>query len=362
LLLAPVTVTPTKPLLPTHVKGLLWVDVLHRATQMVCDVSFLWNARLPNLTGQTVYFWDYLDRKIGRQDYAGLSDLEIGELYVQFHAEGVARPYAAIRPYMERVECEGWVHPASRRMLECWTEQLTQVNVVIPGFTDSRPLPMATDELVELLVRRRLALDHRRYGGPVYLDGTRWGMPLRPVISEEGQANYLLMLLRDLFPAAAPGRDVLLVHDDGLTADYVLVDRLLSVLGARVSRLTLGRVPINGTAQSSRRGGWDDVTLRTLIDECRQTFDLDTVRLGLRIYFIAMLNRTAADSFRWELLLRAMRRAERLIETAPDVADLVACLRRHQAPKAWVDPYRLTQSLMRSSTNPDRELLREVYL
>jgi len=74
------------------------------------------------------------------------------------------------------------------------------------------------------------------------------------------------------------------------------------------------------------------------------------------------LNRTAADSFRWELLLRAMRRAERLIETAPDVADLVACLRRHQAPKAWVDPYRLTQSLMRSSTNPDRELLREVYL
>jgi len=171
----------------------------------------------------------------------------------------------------------------------------------------------------------------------------------------------LLMLLRDLVPVADPGRDVLLVHDDGLTADYVLVDRLLSVAGARVSRLTLGRVPINGAAQSSRRGGWDSVTLRTLIDECRQTFELDTVRLGLRIYFIAMLNRMTTHSFRWDLLMRTMRRAERLIEMATSSADWASPLEHHRRPWAWVDPLRLTESLLMRGRS-DGELLRAVYL
>ncbi|ROP29413.1 hypothetical protein EDD30_2206 [Couchioplanes caeruleus] len=41
-LVAPVIVTPTKPLTPRHVKGLLRVDVLHRAAALVTDVDS-WN-------------------------------------------------------------------------------------------------------------------------------------------------------------------------------------------------------------------------------------------------------------------------------------------------------------------------------
>ncbi|WP_433017872.1 hypothetical protein [Kribbella sp. CA-294648] len=284
-LLAPVTVTPTMPLLPTHVKELLWVDVLHRSRRLVCDVTFHWNARLPNRTGRTVHFWEYLDRHFSQFDYAALSDADIGDLDVQFHADPAPQSYAAVRPYMERVENDGWIHPASRRMLD--------------------------------------------------------------------------------------GREVLLVHDDGLTADYALLDRVLTALGATVSRLSLCRVPINGATQSSRRGGWDGVTLRILTDECLAAFDLETFRLGMRIYCIAILKRAASDSFRWDLVMRAMRRARRLIEVGARSDDLEQVLlrKRHLQKwvdpyrlQKWVDPYRLTDGLLMRRVRPSGELLRGIYL
>ena len=37
LIVAPVTITPTKPLTPTHVKGLLWTDVLVKAMGCGCS-------------------------------------------------------------------------------------------------------------------------------------------------------------------------------------------------------------------------------------------------------------------------------------------------------------------------------------
>ncbi|MEU2225598.1 hypothetical protein [Streptomyces sp. NPDC018347] len=38
-LLAPITVTPSKPLTPSHLKGLLWTDVMHRATRPLAEVT-----------------------------------------------------------------------------------------------------------------------------------------------------------------------------------------------------------------------------------------------------------------------------------------------------------------------------------
>lgn len=341
LLIAPITITATKPLLPTHAKGFLWVDVLYRSNRLLGEVTYRWNPRLPNLTGQTVRFWEYLDRTLGGVDYAQYTDLELGELYVRFHAEPELQPYQAIRPYVEQVE-RGWTHPAGERVLQSWTKQLRLLDVLDPGLTVDRPFTVSVDELLAELVSRGLCLDHRRYGGPVYLDGTRWGMPLRTVVSSDGHVNYLLMLLRDLVPVVASYQQTILVHDEDIVHDYALLDRILCEFGARTSRLALGRVPLGGVVRSSRYGGWSGRALSDLADACLREFDLPTYQLGMRIYFITMLKRTAKESFRPELLRRAMIRARRLLTTGNPSGELMGKCRNRAG---WIDPYRLMQSV-----------------
>ncbi len=53
-LVAPVTVTPTKPLNPSHLKGLLWVDALYKATTLVAEVDYRYSLTTYNVTAQTL--------------------------------------------------------------------------------------------------------------------------------------------------------------------------------------------------------------------------------------------------------------------------------------------------------------------
>ncbi|MFI7131007.1 hypothetical protein ACIBQ1_35330 [Nonomuraea sp. NPDC050153] len=360
LLLAPVTITATKPLLPTHIKGFLWVDTLFRGTRLVRDLEYYWNPRAANLTGQTIQFWDHLDRRHAHLDHGALSADELGRLYVSFHASGDARPMNLLRHYTERVEREGWVHPATRAATGEWKRQLDLLGVHDPGLTADRPAQLSIDETVELLTRRHLCVDHRGHGGPAYLDGTRWGMPLRTVVGTDGHANYLLVILRDLLPRLADGDRVLLVYDDDLSHDYALLARVLGALGARPSRLPLGRVPLGGVIRSSRHGGWDGHTIGRLAGLCLEEFDEAAYRLGMRLYFIAMLKRTSAEPFRLDLLRRALSRATRMLREAdgrPEPADrLLGCA----TPAGWIDPYRLTDGLF--ARRASASLLDQVYL
>jgi hypothetical protein len=362
LLLLPVTITATKPLLPTHVKGFLWLDALFRGTRLISNPEYHWGPRAPNMTGQTIQFWDYLDRRHGDLDYAGISPDDLGRLYVRFHSSGDAVPMNELRHYADKVERDGWVHPATRRMIHHWKRHLGMLGVHDPGLQRDRPLGVSTDEVVERLTRQRLCVDHRRHGGPVYLDGTRWGMPLRKVIGTDGHANYLLVILRDLLPRLVPGRGVLLVYDEDLSHDYALLSRVVSALGARPVRLPLGRVPVAGAVRSSRYGGWDDVTIERLSSLCLEEFDSAAYRLGMRLYFIAMLKRTSGETFQLDLLRRALTRAERMVREAGDGA-LETRLAASVKPSGWVDPYRLTDGLFARRARPvSRALLDAVYL
>ncbi len=83
----------------------------------------------------------------------------------------------------------------------------------------------------------------------------------------------------------------------------------------------------------------------------------------MRLYFIAMLKRTAAEPFRPGLLRRAMRRAARMLDEtggAGDGDDLLAYLGGFAAPGGWIDPYRLTDGLF--ARRPSSDLLKQVYL
>jgi hypothetical protein len=365
LIVAPVTITPTKPLTPTHVKGLLWTDVLVKASAQIADVRLVWNPRMSNLTTQTIAFWDYLDRTEPETDWSGESEAGIGGRYVRFHqGNPLVRP-RDLDPYFERIEHAGWMHPAARRMLGLWRAQFDLLHVPDPGLTDPRPLAWSAEVALDALARRRLIVDHRRFGGPVYLDGARWGMPIRQLVGTDRHANYLLPVLRELLPMVRPGRLFLLLFDDGLASDYALLERVLTEFGAVSTRLSLSRVPIDGTARSSRYGGWTGSTLAD-ISATSGSADADAYRLGMRMYFVGLLDRRSTQSFRMDLVRRCVGRAARILAQNRDAADdaseqhlrLLVSLSR---AGGYVDPRRLTMSLFGRRPVPLHPALQAIY-
>jgi hypothetical protein len=367
-LLAPVTITPTKPLTLSHAKGLLWLDVMYRATREVAPTGYEWNPRVANLTAQTAAFWAYLDRVAPGADWSGATEAELGEAYVRSHSDGTRPRAEELRPYLDRVEAEGWTHPASRRLIALWLEQLRLLGMHDPGLAADRGTRCTAGDVLDRLAAHGLLVDHRRYGGPAYLDGPRWGQPLRQLVGEDGHLNYLVPILRDLLPRAGqpgPPELTVLVHDPELTQDYVSLARVLEAFGGTVRRLPIGRVPIGGVVRSSRYGDWAGTTLADLSRACLRHVDVPTYRLGLRIYLVAVLNRGSARSFDPELLRRSLKRARRLIERSAAREQPAAAedlLRRLYLSRGYVDPYRLTTSLLNHSRPvPPPDLARRIY-
>ncbi|NUT53610.1 MAG: hypothetical protein HOV94_40930 [Saccharothrix sp.] len=370
-LLAPVTITPTKPLTPSHLKGLLWTDVVHRATEPLADVTHRSSRTAFDLCEQTVGFWEYLDRTIGDVDYSGMTSDEIGELYVRYRADGERAPFAACVPYLDAIERYGWVHPASARLLADRVEQYRRLGMRDPGLTAHQPPGLGLDEAIERLHDLGLCLDLRVHGGPVYLDATREGIPLRQIVGPDGRPNYLACALRDLLPLAAEHDEVVLLHDRGLEPDYLLLQRVLSRVGPRVHRVSLGRVPIDGRIESARHGGWQQHSVAALLDAFGDRHDEDAVRLGMRLYFIGVLGPGDHDSFRADLLDRYLGRARKVLDSAVDTgwSAVPAGLAARRGLKGvdgeapvHVDAYRLTTGLLaRHGRTPSRELLAEVF-
>ncbi|WP_399087653.1 hypothetical protein ACGH2B_11435 [Streptomyces sp. BBFR2] len=363
-LLAPITITPSKPLTPSHLKGLLWADVMYRATRPLADVAFRYSHTTYHLTEQTLGFWEFLDRTRGTDDYADFTEERIGELYVAFRAAERA-PAQALLPYAAAVE-RGWVHPVSARVLQMWSEHYAALGLYDPGLLRHQPPGLDLETALDRLTGLDMCLDHRAVGGPVYLDLTRFGLPLRQLVTSDGRPNYLACALRELIPLAPDFDEVVLLYDHQLDSDYLQLERVLAALGPRVRRVSVGRVPIDGQIHSARHGGWQGLHAGPLLAAARAEYPEDAVRLGMRLYFIAVLGPGWQQSFRADLLLQSVKRAARLLDTAgpePEGATLQDRLAQHRKDHVYVDPYRLTSRLLgkrRSAATAD--LLRKVFL
>jgi hypothetical protein len=365
-LLAPVTVTPSKPLTPSHLKGLLWSDVMYRATSQVAEVTLRYSHTTYHPTEQTLGFWEFLDRRYGDLDYDCLDECGIGELYVAFRAAGGTAPAAALRPYAEAV-AQGWTHPAATRVLGIWTGQYEALGLADPGLLTHQPPGLGLTEMIDRLGALGMCLDHRPLGGPVFLDLTRHGLPLRPLVSADGRPNYLACALRELMPLAAGYDEVVLLYDSQLDPDYQRLARVLAALGPSVVRVPVGRVPIDGTIRSAREGGWQDHHAGALLDAAGSGHSPAAIRLGMRLYFIAVLGPGHSEGYRPELLRQYLGRAERLIASGhtdprPPERPLAERVDGHRRDRLHVDPYRLTCSLLGRRRRPAADLLTEVYL
>ncbi|GAA2652768.1 hypothetical protein [Streptomyces lunalinharesii] len=364
-LLAPITVTPSKPLTPSHLKGLLWADVLYRATAQLAEVTYRYSPTTYHLTEQTLGFWEHLDRTVGDTDYSVLTEEEIGELYVGYRSEGRRAGAAALRPYAEAVELHGWVHPASARILQRWAAHYARLGMHDAGLLAHQPPELGLEEVIDRLGTVGMCLDQRAYGGPVFLDATRYGLPLRQIVDARGRPNYLACALRELVALAPRFDETVLLYDRELEPDYLLLERTLSVCGATVRRITLGRVPIDGQIRSARHGDWHDHTAGALLSRAGAEYDDAVLRLGMRLYFVAGLGPGQRQSFRHGALRQSLARAARLLshEGATDPAPLPEVLARHRSAHLHVNPYRLTSGLLaRHRLAPSPELLSAVYL
>lgn len=353
-LIAPVTVTPTKALTPSHLKGLLWVDVMYRATSLTAETDYRYSNTTYHTTAQTLGFWEYLDRTFGDIDYSEHTESDLGELYVRYQAEAERAPAAALRPYLRAVEETGWVHPASERLLRLWTGYYARLGLHDPGLTEIQQPALSLAGLMDALAEAGLLLDCRATGGPVYLDATRHGLPLRQILSPSHAPNYLTGALRELVPLAGAYDEIAVVYDRELTGDYVLLQRVLGVLGGNATRVPIDRVPIDGVVRSSRYGGWQACTVPALLEAC-DTGEPDVLRLGMRLYFLAVLGKDTSQSFRAEKLRQCMDRARRLLAgDSPRLADaeLTAYLGALRGSSLHVDPYRLVCGLLARHGKP----------
>jgi hypothetical protein len=361
ILLAPVTVSPTKPLTPSHLKILLAMDVLHRATAVFADVTHLYHPLAHAGSRQVAGFWEYLDRRHPGTAFGARTEEEIGELYVEYQRDEQV-PYARLEPVVRRAE-DGWTHPATARLLDLWAGHYRRLGMVAATLGRTGPGRMPTAELIDLLVRTDLCIDGRPYGAPVYLDATAAGLPLRTMVGPDGQANYLASTLGEIVPLLADHDHVVLAHDLEIRADYRTIAHVLTALGAEVSRIEFSRVPLDGVARPARFGGWRGYTVGALSRPLVAEFGEPAFALGLRLYLIAGLGRTGRESFSVRHLRRWVHRAGRLLAehgvrpgSAAGAAGAVVSALAGRSP--YMDPFRLVTTLLsRDAAVPKAELL-----
>jgi hypothetical protein len=360
--LAPIPVSPTKPLTPSHVKGLLWLDVLERATRLVRPVHYEVNRTTYDITWQTLEFWDWLGPPSsglratdGPDELAELDEVSLGHRYVAYHGQRGEQPRVGAEALRARVE-QGYLHPASQRILEIWKRHYACLGIRDPGLMHAAPLPLSQDAALTMLARADLLLDLRGLGGGVYIDLTERGIPQRTLIDREGRDNHLLCTIRQFAGLAAAGETIALLCDRELSHDTSLLEHCLRRLGGEVLSLSLGRVPLPEMAGTTRHGGWERYTFDRLVESCGGCSS-EELRLGLRLYFIVGLGAGDRVPFRFELLTRFLAKARALLAEGTagprDVA--LAHLRQLVLHRGFVDPYRLASLLL--SPGPRRELL-----
>jgi hypothetical protein len=360
ILVAPITISPTKPLTPTHLNYLLSIDTLSRATAAIADVTCVYDHLAFAGAHQTVAFWEYLDRVWPGTDFGHADERWIGELYKRHHAEPTPAPAVRLRPYIERVRVERWMHPCALRVLDIWESHYQTLNLAGPHTAGPMPPRLPDAVLIDELGARDLCIDGRPLGAQVYLDLTAQGIPLRALVSPDGQANYLMCVLGQLIPLAGDYDLTVLMYDRAMRDDYIMVERVLRVFGASTARVEVSRVPIAGVAVSSRYGGWEDY----LLPEVRAAASGDDAefQLGVRLYLNAVFGRGGQNSFMVAELRRWVARGRRLLDAPAGDGDPADFLRGLARGAGFVDPYRLTSRLLSKGRNvPVRTLIESVY-
>jgi hypothetical protein len=304
----PIGITPTKPLTPTHVKGLLHFDALTRLHRIIEPIGVAHNRRVWDMSLQTARFWTYLDLHHGQLDFDALSESQIGQLYARFSREGTDVPVAALEAMIAKVESEGYVHPSARCVLQSWVRHLQRIGLDTGLLTESHALDISVQGILCKLSTFGDLVDQREFGGGVLWTAWTGHRATRTLISELGLPNYVVALLRQAHDLAQSYNTVHLFYDLSVERDFILLEDFLQALGVQSNRIGFPRMTSNGRALSFRAED-DVVTLGQMICRYENDYGDLCIALGLRLYFLHLSGLRKSFDFSWDGLDEALRMA-----------------------------------------------------
>lgn len=312
-------VLPFRPPTLGLIKNLLWTDVLARANGPATPARVV---RRAHVDLDTLAYWEFLDRWAADESFDDASPATLDRFYRLYRGQSGRPSDERIREYADAVT-GGWLHPAGRRALELFDGYARMLNV--PGAPEVRS---GLDRLGALL-------------GPAADD-----------LSETGPRMATTLL--DLAPALCRAKPVVVVHDDGQAGEFVLLQRVAARHGA-----TLHRLPLRGLDEDPRAGSLAD--LDRIAAETRDEYGDPVVRLGLRLYFVAVLGRTERRYFQPDLLRRWMRKADRLLSRAENTGEEPVPSQEDLTRHGYVSPYDLTADLLSRRPMHRKTVLTAVY-
>jgi hypothetical protein len=318
------------------IRRLLWVDVLTKATRRVKHVTFCYRAHVDI---EVLGFWEFLDRVLGKRSFADTGAGELVELYGRYERQPGRPKQDMLRCYTEAVGT-GWLHPATRRILELFAGYAELLNVPDP-----------------LMVRNSLQDPAIGFGdGRPARDG-RTARVAADLAAARGGAlpNHLARALLDTAPAIYRNEPAVVVHDDRLTSDFVIMERVVAEHTPAAYRLA-----VRDLDEETDSPSLDD--FEEIVAEARRTHGEAVTQIGLRLYFLAALGRTELHGFQPVVLRRWFTRADRLLNEAQDTgAELTETL-AGIARGGYVCPYTLTAELLGRRPMPRKEILSSVYV
>lgn len=284
----PIHIASTKPLTPTHVRHLLYVDCLYRGLKAKgADVVYPYNRLRMDVTPQVLKLEQYIESK----QLSVTNAEEVGGAYVQMTNEGYALSQGRISEMRKEREESLSGNSYYKSILPEWVEQHNFLRMHDPGLTQAEPFKLSLEGVIEKLKGISMILDSRKQGENVYIDLTDEGIKLRHLCSSVlSDYNYLGTMLRELLALRKEGDVFVFIFDDELLGDFFILQRVLEKLGHKVYKIQTNRILLEGKALSSRHGGWEKYSLgRVLAFLQDKGYTQDEIALGLRFYYLGFI-------------------------------------------------------------------------
>lgn len=310
--LFPVGITPTKFLTPTHVKGILQIDLYRRLLMVSGHVDLIYNRRIWDSSLQTLHLWNQLNQTESGRSFETTSDLEISKLY---SLASKAKPVdiSPRRALQERVVRDGYIHPVSIRITEIWAQQLSRIGIDSDFLSTSQPLT-PFDTVLDEIRRCSYLLDYDAIGGGAYLDMTDQNFALRQLRSKTGEYNYLVPMISVVRQLTISYERVILCCDISVTRDFQLLQKMFETKDTKLELKLINRVSLDGRDLSSKEGIPYRFSFAQSIEPFFHDYTRADIRLGLLLYFLHAIPPKGGRDFNQEELAEQIALAATVLE------------------------------------------------
>jgi len=332
--LFPVQIDPTKPLNPSHIRHLLYVDFLYKMRKACnVDVDYLYNRLAFDVDNQVIKLGEYLR---GREN-SDLSDgISVGKAYIEMSSRNYSISEERMQTRRQELESSLAGHEYYKYILPEWKSQYKLLGMYDPGLYTPEKFLITHEELLRELKKLDVVLDARSSDGNIYLDFSNYGLRLRKISSANVFGyNYMFIALRRLVPVVNPGDMMELVFDPECTSDFLTIGRVLEKLGCTVICRPTARVAIQGKVASARKGGWEGHTLTDIVRQFEPRYTPEIISLGLRLYLLVYNSQKVVLNFSYDELQKSINKAVRIQEEygTCDVTELASLEEQSKNPE-----------------------------